>query len=310
MQNCPPFQLFLRPLLELSAGGEVRVRATADIIADQLGLSDEAKAELNRSGNQKKYIERIHWAATYLRQAKLVETTRRGHVQITPEGSAFLNSHQGEITPADLSKIPAFQEFEGRIGTRKNRQSSEQAGSASYTDSQTPHDRINEAMDEIEAALADELLSQLLDCEPEFFEQVIVNLLMAMGYGGDNEEAGQRLGKTSDGGIDGIVTQNPLGLERVFIQAKRYKPGNTIQIEAIRGFAGALIDRVQEGKGIFVTTSSFSKGAKEFVERGRHRIVLIDGQRLTHLMIAHDIGCTPQRTRLIKHFDRDYFDVD
>ena len=309
MQNCPPFQLFLRPLLELSAGGEVRVRATADIIADQLGLTEEAKIELTKNGNQKKYVDRTHWAATYLRQAKLVETTRRGHVQITPDGSAFLDSHQGDITIPDLSKIPAFRDFEAKTGTRKKKQSSEQARSASYEDSQTPLDRINEAMDEIEAALADELLSQLLDSTPAFFEQVIVDLLMAMGYGGDNQEAGQQLGKSGDDGIDGLVDQDPLRLERVFIQAKRYKPDNTISSDAIREFVGALSFR-QASKGIFVTTSSFSNSAKNTAETVNHRIVLIDGQRLTHLMIAHDIGCTPQRTRLIKQFDRDYFDVD
>lgn len=303
MDTCPPFSEFFEPLLRYANTGEINVRDSANKIADEFELTDDARLETTKSGNQRRYIDRTHWAATYLRQAALVITTRRGFVEITKEGRAFLQTHKGKISVNDLKVMPAFTDFQNRKGTRVSASSDKQDDKASLT----PLDRITEALEEIEYTLASELLTQLQSSSPSFFEKVVVDLLLSMGYGGGDSDAGQVLGKSGDDGVDGLINQDVLGLERVYIQAKRYQSDNTISSEAMRGFAGAL-NYQQATKGLFVTTSSFSKNAEQTAEKVPQRIILIDGEELSKLMIKYDVGCVSKKTLSVKQIDNDYFE--
>lgn len=304
MDTCPPFQTFLKPMLTLASRGEVNVRNSADTIADDFGLSTRARLETTRSGNQRRYIDRSHWAATYLRQAGLLKTTRRGYVDITEDGVKFNNKFEKTISKQDLFSLPAFVEFQERRGTRKVSASSHDG---SPDGGLTPDDQINEALEEIEGELAATLLEQLQNSSPSFFEKAVLDLFLKMGYGGGEKQSGEVLGGVGDEGVDGLINQDALGLERIYIQAKRYQADNTISAEAMRGFAGALSMK-QASKGLFVTTSSFTKGAVSAAERVQHRIVLIDGQRLSQLMIDYEVGCSIQKTLSIKKIDEDYFE--
>ena len=294
----------MKPMLMLASKGEVNVRESADVIANDLGLTSQAKLEFAGNGNQRRYVNRTHWAATYLRQAGLLKTSRRGYVEITKEGIEFNNLHKNSISKADLGNISAYIEFQGRRGSRKG--ITNQIND-NVEDSLTPDDRIDDALSEIETELAGALLEQLQNSSPSFFEKVVLDLFLKMGYGGSDEQNGEVLGKSGDDGVDGIINQDALGLERIYIQAKRYQAENTISAEAMRGFAGALSMK-QASKGLFVTTSSFTKGAVSAAEKVQHRIILIDGQKLSQLMIDYEIGCSLEKTISIKKLDSDYFE--
>ena len=234
-----------------------------------------------------------------------VETSIRGYVEITTDGIAFNQKFQGAISVDDLRNLPAFIEFQERRGTRKVQANS---GDSSTDSSLTPDDQINEALEEIEGELAETLLEQLQNSSPSFFEKAVLDLFLKMGYGGGEKQSGEVLGGVGDEGVDGLINQDALGLERIYIQAKRYKTDNTISAGAMRGFAGALSMK-QATKGLFVTTSSFTKGAISAAEKVRQRIVLIDGQRLSQLMIDYEVGCSIQKTLSIKKIDEDYFEL-
>ena len=304
MDTCPTFQKFLKPLLMLASAGEINVRNSADAIADDFELSMQARLETTRSGNQRRYIDRTHWAATYLRQAGLLRTTRPGFVEITDEGIKVNSKFENGISTQDLFSLPAFVAFQERRGTRTVN-ASVHLGSAD--DALTPHDQINEALEEIEGELADTLLGQLQNSTPSFFEKVVLDLFLKMGYGSGEKQSGEVLGGVGDEGVDGLINQDALGLERIYFQAKRYQTDNSISAEAMRGFAGALSMK-QASKGLFVTTSSFTKGAVSAAEKVQQRIVLIDGQRLSKLMIDYEVGCSIQKTLSIKKIDEAYFE--
>ena len=221
-----------------------------------------------------------------MRQAGLLFTTKRGYVKITNEGFVFNDMHQKSISVADLVSLPAFVEFQERRGTRSIKP---RIANDENVEPLTPQDRISEALNEIEAELADTLLEQLQNSSPSFFEKVVVDLLLSMGYGSGDERAGELLGGAGDDGVDGLINQDALGLERVYIQAKRYQADKTISAEAIRGFTGAL-NVQQASKGLFVTTCSFTKNAIETAKKVPQRIVLIDGDTLARLMIKYEVG--------------------
>ena len=202
MDTCPPFFEFFRPLLDLASSGEVKVRETADKIAECFDLTDKAKLETTKSGNTRRYIDRTHWAATYLRQAGLLKTSRRGYVEITDEGNLFLNHHQVKITVKDLRSIPAFTDFKERKGTRKKAVDTIKDNAE---DPFTPDDRIDDALNEIETELAGALLEQLQNSSPSFFEKTVLDLFLSMGYGGSDEHNGEVLGKSGDDGVDGTL---------------------------------------------------------------------------------------------------------
>ena len=214
MDTCPPFQKFLKPMLMLATTGEINVRSSADTIADNFGLSPRARLEATRSGNQRRFIDRTHWAATYLRQAGLLKTTRRGYVEITDEGVKFNSKFEKGISKRDLFSLPAFVAFQERRSTRTiNASLISQDGNSD--DGLTPDDQINEALEEIESELAETLLEQLQNSSPSFFEKAVLDLFLKMGYGGGEKQSGEVLGGVGDEGVDGLINQDALGLERI-----------------------------------------------------------------------------------------------
>ena len=234
----------------------------------------------------------------------MLRTTRRGYVEITDEGIKFNSKFEKEISKNDLFSLPAFVVFQKRRGTRT---ATATIYDGSSDDGLTPDDQINKALEEIEGELAETLLEQLQNSSPSFFEKAVLDLFLKMGYGGGEKRSGEVLGGVGDEGVDGLINQDALGLERIYIQAKRYQADKTISAEAMRGFAGALSMK-QASKGLFVTISSFTKGAISAAERVQQRIVLIDGQKLSQLMIDYEVGCSIQKTLSIKKIDEDYFE--
>ena len=305
MDRCPPFNDFFYPLMQLALHQEMQVRECSERIADQFSLSTEARLEMVPSGSKPRYVDRTQWAATYLRQAGVLDATRRGYIRVSAVGREFLAGLDGtKITRADLMQFQPFRDFVERQRPKKlpPDQDAENV-SASFT----PMDQISAALEQIQEALASDILERLMASPPSFFERAVIDLLMAMGYGGQNNAAGHVTGKSGDNGIDGVIDQDQLGLDRVYVQAKRYALENTVSAEAVRAFTGAL-SMHQASKGLFLTTSTFSKNAEDTADRVAQRVVLIDGVRLARLMIAHGVGCSPRRTISVMQIDRDYFE--
>jgi len=302
----PDYQSLMLPVLTASTNGEVRIGAVVDQLAGQLSLTPEERAELLPPGKQTIFSNRVHWAKTYLGKAALIESTRRGHFKITLRGQQVLDSRPARIDNAFLNQFDEFQQF-----TEKSVQGAAEGEHPAVPtfESQraTPDEAMRVAHRQIEEALAQELLDRIQAAPPDFFERLIVNLLLKMGFGGSAADAGRALGRSGDDGVDGVIDQDALGLDRIYIQAKRYANGNNIGPGAIRDFFGSL-DRHKATKGLFVTTSTFSSAAKETSEFLSKRIVLIDGEQLTKLMIRHSVGCRVEDTLDIKKIDEDFFD--
>lgn len=277
-----------------------------DELANQLGLSPEERTELLPSGQQTVFSNRVHWAKSYLSKAQLVEITRRGYFRITPRGQMVLQSAPQEIDNKFLTQFEEFRQFRGRSRATPEPDNGT-LGPVLDDQKQTPDETMRMAYRQIETALIHDLLERIREAPPDFFERLMVNLLLSMGYGGSTENAGRTLGRSGDEGVDGVIDQDALGLDRVYIQAKRFKVGNNIGPGAIRDFFGSL-DRHKATKGLFVTTSTFSPSAKETAEHLSKRIVLIDGDQLARLMIHHNVGCPIEETLHIKKIDEEFFE--
>jgi restriction system protein len=297
----PNFQSLMLPVLKTAAQGEVKFSAVISLLAKSLGLSQEDISELVPSGKQTVLANRVGWAKTYLKKANLIEYTKRGYFSITQLGKDVLESNPSEINSAYLMEFEDFRQF------KKVTEDEESSIILTNDVTQTPHELIASAHKQIQSALIQDLLDRILAAPPDFFERLIINLLMSMGYGGSVQNSGRALGKSGDDGIDGVIDQDALGLDRVYIQAKRYSPGNSIGSGAIRDFFGSL-DRHKANKGLFVTTSSFSSSAKETIEFLSKRIVLIDGNQLAKLMISFNVGCRIEQTLYIKKIDEEFFE--
>ncbi len=302
----PDYQSLMLPVLVASSKGEVRIGPVVDELADQLGLSQEDRSELLPSGQQTVFSNRVHWAKSYLAKAQLVEITRRGYFRITPRGHTILQTSPKRIDNKTLMQFEEFRQFRERSGTTSE-VNGVAAVSAIEDQKQTPDETMRTAHQQIETALVHDLLERIQEAPPSFFERLMVNLLLNMGYGGSTENAGRTLGRSGDDGVDGIIDQDSLGLDRVYIQAKRYAQGNNIGPGAIRDFFGSL-DRHKATKGLFVTTSTFSASAKETAEHLSKRIVLVDGIQLARLMIRHNVGCRIEETLHIKRVDEEFFE--
>lgn len=260
------------------------------------------------SGQQTRFGNRTTWAKTYLKKAGLVRYPRRGYFVITDLGREFLASHDGPIKPADLKQFETFKAFSTVTSKADDFEpglTDTFAGGDNNED--TPDERIIELYDALNDELALELIERVQDMPPIFFERLLVTLLIRMGYGGSAEEAGRDLGKSGDGGVDGVIDQDRLGVDQVYIQAKRYADGNTVGSGAIRDFFGAL-NMKRATKGIFFTTSTFTSGARETAAALGTRIVLIDGRQLARLMIEANVGCRKETTLVIRRVDEDFFD--
>jgi len=302
----PDYQSLMLPVLVASSKGEVRIGSVIEILAGELQISPEERSQLLPSGRQTVFANRVAWAKSYLSQAQLVEITRRGHFRITPKGEQVLQSKPSKIDAKFLMQFEEFRQFQERSKVTEAGQPEEVP--ASYEDpTQTPDETMRMAHREIEVALGQDLLDRIRKAPPEFFERLIVTLLLSMGYGGSVEKTGRTLGRSGDDGVDGVIDQDPLGLDRVYVQAKRYAPGNSIGAGAIRDFFGSL-DRHKGTKGLFVTTSTFSPSAKETAEFLSKRIVLVDGGQLARLMIQHNVGCRVEETLYIRKIDEEFFE--
>ena len=304
----PDYQSLMLPVLEASSKKEVRIGSVVEQLADQLNLTPEERGELLPSGKQTVFSNRVHWAKSYLSKAQLVELTRRGHFKITSRGQSVIASSPPNIDSKFLMQFDEFRQFRERsTGTEEE---GSHAGIASPEDhKQTPDETMRMAHRQIESALGQDLLDRVRNAPPEFFERLIVNLLLSMGYGGSRaDKAGRTLGRSGDDGVDGVIDQDALGLDRVYIQAKRYGAGNNIGSGAIRDFFGSL-DRHKATKGLFVTTSTFSPSARETAEFLSKRIVLIDGDQLAALMVQQNTGCRIEDTLHIKKIDEEFFEA-
>ena len=297
----PDFQKLMLPVLRASAQGEVKISDVVESLGQLLNLTEEELSELLPSGKQTTFANRVNWAKSYLGKAGLVNLTRRGHFIISESGRAVLASEPPTINIKFLETFPSFKAF---------RDVSDQPIIAASTGPSlkdlTPDEIIRSAHSELDKSLSAEMLAKVVSAPPDFFERLVVQLLVAMGYGGSASDAGRALGKSGDGGVDGVIDQDALGLDRIYVQAKRYA-GNKVSAGDIRDFFGSL-DRFKATKGLFVTTSGFSPAAKETAELLSKRIVLIDGTTLARLMIRYDIGCRVEETIHIKKIDEEFFD--
>ena len=300
----PDYQSLMLPVLMSAANGEVRISEVVRQLADELSLSEEDRSELLPSRRQAVFDNRVRWAKTYLTKAGLIESTRRAHFRITDRGRQALAENPDRIDNNYLSQFPEFKEFRSR--STDARQERLPTTEESAPEDRTPDEIMRSAHREVELSLRQELLDRVIAAPPDFFERLIVNLLVAMGYGGSLEDAGRALGKSGDGGVDGVIYQDVLGLDRVYIQAKRYQQGNTVGGREIRDFFGSL-DRFKAAKGLFVTTSDFTKDARETAGQLSKRIVLIGGDQLAALMVRYDIGCRAEETLYVKTVDEDFF---
>jgi restriction system protein len=271
-------------------------------IAAELKLSDEELSERLASDTTTVFLNRIGWAVQYLKEAGALRPVRRGVYEITDRGLSLLRGQPSEITTKTLRQYPEFAEFEGKGAEFEPTASSIAPTNESKA---TPEESLEKSYQVLRDALANDVLEAIRNGTPAAFEQVVVKLLVAMGYGGSVEDAGKVVGKSGDGGIDGIIKEDKLGLDAIYVQAKRWK--DVVGSPEIMKFSGSLTKK-HANRGVFITTSTFTKDALEFVEAMPQKIVLIDGKYLASLMIEHNVGVSPTKTYTLKRLDQDYFD--
>lgn len=303
----PDYQSLMLPLLRFveSKGGETSTGEAVEALGKELGLTEEDLKEMLPSGIQSSFVNRVGWASTYMKKAGLLEATRRGFYQITARGRELLRKQPKAINVKLLRQYPEFIEFQQLKGTRGGDKVSDSRGPADLFTA-TPSEALESAYENLRNELANELLSKLKRTSPSFFERVVVELLVKMGYGGSRADAGKAIGRSGDGGIDGIIKEDKLGLDVVYIQAKRWD-SNPVGRPDVMQFAGAL-QAQRANKGIFITTSRFTDDARIYVSQIGIKIVLIDGEQLTALMIDHDVGVSTVSLYPVKKVDSDYFE--
>ena len=298
----PDYQTCMLPFLRFLADGkEHSLRDAEDALAQHFNLGPSERAELLPSGQQGVFKNRLGWARTYLKKASLLAAPKRGVFRITERGLQALASNPARIDARYLEQFPEFLAF--REASRPVNLPSDVPELT--PNRATPEETIELAHQGLRAQLGQELLARILACSPSFFEQLVVELLVKMGYGGSRRDAGERIGQTGDGGIDGIIKEDRLGLDTIFIQAKRWQ--GTVGRPDIQKFVGALQGQ-RARKGVFITTSSYTAEARDYVSRIDTKVVLIDGQQLSGLMIDFDVGVSVAASYLVKRVDSDYFE--
>lgn len=304
----PYFQTLMLHVLEAVSAGEAKIGDVVEQLAVKLALTPEDKTALLPSGKQTVFTNRTSWATTYLTKAGLLERTGRGRYRITEQGKRVLAQSPPKIDLEFLKQFPSFREFQNRSRTPTEQSStSETKRVATEPAALAPDEAMRSAQQQLEEALGSDLLERMIAAPPDFFERAVVRLLAAMGYGGSVAEAARALGRSGDGGVDGVIDQDALGLDRVYVQAKRYALNNPVGPGAVRDFFGSL-DRFKATKGLFVTTSSFTQSARDTSEYLSKRIVLIDGALLAKLMIRYEVGCRVEETLFIKRLDEEFFE--
>jgi len=301
----PDYQSLMLPVLQIAAEGETKVAIVADIIADDLGMTPEERETMLPSGKQRLLHNRIHWAKFYMSKAGLIDTPKRGFFIASDSGRKLLASSPQRIDNETLKNIPEFLAFYRSNGSHAPTNENLLTKAATDADT-TPEEQVDAAQAVLNKILRADILERILANTPTFFERVIVDLLVGMGYGGSHENAALRLGRSGDSGIDGVVDEDRLGLDRIYVQAKRYASHITVQRPDIQAFVGSLVG-YGATKGVFVTTSKFSSGAKDYANQIPQRVILIDGNRLTELMIEHDVGVRTSRTISLKRIDENFF---
>ena len=295
----PDFQTLMLPFLRaIGDGQEHSLSELIETLAREFKLTEGERKELLPSGRQAKFDNRVGWARTYLKKAGLLESTGRGRFRVTERGLGLLRTQPSRIDAKFLLQFPEYAEFRRLVLPidKPDEKDDEQA--------QTPEEVLESSYQDLRRKLAQELIERIKECSPRFFENLVVDLLVRMGYGGSRRDAGQAVGQSGDGGIDGMIKEDKLGLDAIYIQAKRWE--GTVGRPLVQAFAGSL-DGQRSRKGIFITTSQFSQDAKEYVNRIEKKIVLIDGEQLAQFMIDHGIGVTELVSYTVKKVDQDYF---
>ncbi|MEZ2441791.1 restriction endonuclease [Chitinophaga sp. RCC_12] len=301
----PDYQTIMLPLLkQLSDRKEYLFKDVIALLGKQFKLTEEEMSELLPSGQSLLFANRVGWARTYLKKAGLLDAPKRGVVCITERGLQVLIGNPKKIDNNLLKQFPEFVEFQN---IKKEESGSLEQTDLTQVEKQTPEETIDLAYQSIRQSLAQELIDTVRRLSPAFFERLVVELLVKMGYGGSMKDAGKAIGKTGDEGIDGTIKEDKLGLDIIYIQAKRWQAGNVVGRPELHKFVGALAGQGAK-KGIFITTSTFSKDALNYAPKNETKIVLIDGVQLAQLMIDYNLGVSVQRSYDIKRLDNDYFE--
>lgn len=306
----PDFQALMLPMLRLAADGQERaLSSVTEQLAVEFKLSDAERDELLPSGRQARFNNRVGWAKTYLKKTALLEDVRRGRFRITDRGRLVLKQAPKAITLKYLERFPELAQFRG---DEKNAGGDERTPEGSIVEvaangTATPEEQLEASYIAVRSKLAEDLLERVKSYSPRFFEKLVVDVLVAMGYGGSLKDAGRAVGQSGDGGIDGIIKADRLGLDAIYIQAKRWEA--TVGRPVVQAFAGSL-EGQRARKGVLITTSQFSGEARDYVSRIEKKIVLIDGAELAQLMIDYDVGVAVQQTYTLKKLDLDYFTED
>jgi len=300
--SVPDFQSFFKPLLEIAADGqEHSIKDALSIIANQMKLTENDLNELLPSGAQTKFRNRVAWAKSYFVQAKVLESSKRGFFKITERGRELLNEGNARIDIKILNQYPEFVEF------HTSKAGEQSPPGEQLVSDETPEETLQKAYRNIRGDLASEVLSRIKNNTPQFFENLVVDLMIALGYGGSRADAGQSIGQSGDEGVDGIIKEDRLGLDVIYIQAKRWE--GTVGRPEIQKFVGALHGK-RAKKGVFITTGKFSNDADEYVKTIDPKVILIDGRNLSELMIDFNLGVTTSGNYEIKKIDNDYFEEE
>jgi len=301
--SIPDFQSIMLPLMQLASNGkEHSFRDSVEYLAKFFNLSDDERKELLPSGQQPTFDNRVGWAKTHLIKAGLLESPRRAIFQITQRGKEVISHNPAEINTKFLKQFPEYVKFAGANTSADN---SSVLSQDNLTEQITPEEALASAYQKLKLALAQDLLTLVKDCTPDFFERLVVKLLVKMGYGGSIQDAGKAIGRSGDEGIDGIIKEDRLGLDAIYIQAKKWE--GTVGLPEIQKFVGALAGQSAK-KGVFIITSSFSKEAQEYARNMKDtKIVLLDGEQLTQYMIDYNLGVSIISQYEVKKIDSDFF---
>lgn len=301
--NIPDFQSVMLPLIEIVADKNIHHFKDVNIeLKRYFNLSEEEKKELLPSGKQTIFENRTGWAKTHLKKAGLLTYPKRGCIQITERGLSILESKLDRI---DIKKLKQFDEYLEFLNTTIDNKDNNE--NIIELETHTPEEIMEKAFQNIKRTLADEILEKIRIVSPIFFEKLVVDLIVRMGYGGSVKDAGKAIGKTNDEGIDGTIKEDKLGLDVIYIQAKRWKEGNTVGRPELQKFVGALAGQGAK-KGIFITASTFTREALEYNPKNDTKIILIDGKQLAELLIEYNVGVSDHQMYVIKKIDNDYFE--
>jgi restriction system protein len=310
--SVPEYQTFMAPVLRALQDGQPRhIRELRELVASDMGITDEDRSELIEKSGIPTYDSRVGWAVTYMVQAGLVRRPKRAINQITDRGLTVLRDNPERVDNHVLVEFEEFREFKSR-SSLKNRTVRAQGllevplSVDAVATQGGPRETITTAIDENNTAVASDILARVRERDPAFLEVLVLKVLTAMGYGGAAGSA-ERLGRSGDEGLDGVIKQDPLGLDRIYVQAKRYAADRAVGRPDIQGFVGAL-HGAQADRGVFITTSRFSQDAHDYAEKVNARVILIDGATLASLLVKHNIGAQSSESFVLKRVDEDFFE--